>query len=93
MRTLILPALLVLTACVTSPVVTLEDGSYLISMHTGWGLMPHDTLIEKTAVKAQAFCAQRGQDALIKNSLATGLPILTSQNANVVFTCVAPKTP
>lgn len=89
MRYLIPAALLSLSGCVTSPIVPLDDGTYLVSMHTGWGLMPHGTLIEKTAIKAQAFCAKSGQDALIKNSLATGIPVLTSQSANAIFTCVA----
>ena len=89
MRYLILAALLALAGCVTSPVVPLDDGSYLISMHTGLSLTRKDTLIEKTAIKAQEYCAESGKDALIKTSLATGLWGLTSKNANVIFTCVA----
>lgn len=88
MDTRIAVLVLILTGCVTSPVVPLEDGSYLVSMHTGLSFTRNDTLIEKTAVKAQAYCAQSGKDALIKTSLATGLWGLTSKNANVIFTCV-----
>lgn len=90
MRSLTLLALLTLTACVTSPITPLDDGSYLVSMHTGFSLMPKDALIEKTAVQAQTFCAQSGTNALIKNSGATGIVGLTSKSANVVFRCVAP---
>lgn len=92
MRSLTLAALLVLAGCVTSPVVPLDDGSYLVSMHTGLGSMPKSTLIEKTAVKAQEFCAMSGKNALIKTSQASGIWGLTSQSANVVFTCVAPDS-
>lgn len=89
MRYLIPAALLSLAGCVTSPVMPLDDGSYLVSMHTGLGSMPKSTLIEKTAVKAQEFCAMSGKNALIKTSQATGIWGLTSKSANVVFTCVA----
>lgn len=92
MRYLIPAALLTLAGCVTSPVVPLDDGSYLVSMHTAFSLTPKDTLIEKTAVEAQAFCAKSGKDAHIKQSVATGTVGLTSKSANVVFTCVAPGT-
>lgn len=88
MRYLIPAALLVLTGCVTSPIVPLDDGSYLVSMHTALSLTSKDALIEKTAIKAQDYCAKSGRDALVKTSLATGLWGLTSKNANVIFTCV-----
>lgn len=88
MRYLTLAALLTLAGCVTSPVLPLDDGSYLVSMHTGFSLTPKGTLIEKAAIEAQSFCAKSGNDALIKNSMATGIVGLTSKSASVVFNCV-----
>jgi hypothetical protein len=93
MRYLLLTALLAIAGCVTSPVMPLDDGSYLVSMHTAFSITPKGTLIEKAAIEAQAFCAKSGKDALVKNSQATGIFGVTSKNANVVFTCVAPTKP
>ena len=93
MRTLTLAAFLPLAGCVTSPVVPLDNNTYLVSMHTGWSLMSRDTLVEKSAIAAQAFCQKSGQDARVKTSTATGIHGLTSQSASVVFTCVAPAAP
>lgn len=93
MRSLTLAALLALAGCVTSPVVPLdENGNYLVSIHTFFGVTTQGRLIEKAAVAADDYCAKSGKVAHIKNSMGTGVTGLTNLSGNVVFTCV-PKTP
>lgn len=85
-------AVWLLSGCVTSPVLILDGGNYLVTKHTAFPLMTPSTLIEKTAIEAQDYCAKESKNALIKSSLVTGIQGLTSQSANVVFSCVTPDS-
>ena len=89
MRYLTLTALLVLTACVSSPVVSLDaNGNYLVLVHTPWGLGSSPRFVrDKAAEAADEYCEQRGMNA---HMLGTVVPGLADLSGNVVFTCVAP---
>lgn len=90
MRSLIIvAALLALAACVTSPVVELDTGNYLVSIHTVFGVTTQGQLIEKASAAADAYCAKKGEEAHIKNSNGSGITGLTNLSGNVVFSCVA----
>jgi hypothetical protein len=84
---------LALTGCVTSPVVKLDEGNYLVSVHTVFGLNPPRGLKAKAADEADEYCAQSGKTAHIKNWFGTGLPPFSTLSGDVVFTCIAPETP
>lgn len=93
MRYLTLTALLALAGCVTSPIVPLdENGNYLVSIHTAFGLTTPRRLRDKAAAAADDYCAQSGKMAHIKQAIGTGVPLLTNLSGNVVFTCVADAT-
>src|SRR5258708_5571933 len=90
MRYLILTAVLILTGCVTSPVVPLDDGNYMVSIHARYGLISPRTLLMKAADEADDYCALTGKTAHI---ISTGVPGFTNLSGNVFFTCIAPETP
>lgn len=93
MRSLILTtALLALAACVTSPVVELDTGNYLVSIHTVFGVTTQGQLIEKAAAAAEQYCEEHNLVAHIKNSVGAGITGLTNLSGNVVFSCVTPGT-
>jgi uncharacterized protein (UPF0333 family) len=91
MRYLILTAVLVLTGCITAPVVPLDEGNYLASVHTMFGLTSPRALNAKAADEADEYCAQTGRTAHIKNRLSTGVVGLTNLSGNVVFSCVTTR--
>ena len=90
MRYLILTMVL-LAGCVTSPVVPLDEGNYLVSIHTIFGLTPPRALTTKAAAQADEYCAQSGGTAHIKNMFGTGVPGLSTLSGNVVFSCVTTR--
>lgn len=93
MRYLILMSVLTLTACVTSPVVPLdENGNYLVSIHTFYGLTSARAMRDRAAGAADDYCELSGKTAHIKQAIGTGVPGLTNLSGNVVFTCITPET-
>jgi len=89
MRSMVLCCLLA-AGCVTSPVVPLDDGNYVSSVHTFFGATTRSQLVDKATSEAQDYCAQQGKVAHVKNAVGTGYVGLTNLSSNVVFSCETP---
>ncbi|HXJ38437.1 MAG TPA: hypothetical protein VNH18_04110 [Bryobacteraceae bacterium] len=89
MRYPMLIPILTLTACVTSPVVSLDaNGNYMVLVHTPMGLGSSPRFVRsKAAEAADEYCERSGKTA---HMLGTVVPGLADLSGNVVFTCVAP---
>ena len=84
-------ALFALSGCVTTPVLSLDDGNYVASVHTFFGLADRSQLIDRSITQAIDYCAKEGKLAHVKNAVGTGVPGLTNLSGNVVFSCEAPQ--
>lgn len=85
-------ALVALSGCVTSPVVALDDGNYVASVHTFFGVADRSQLVAKATAEAVDYCAKEGKLAKVKNAVGTGVMGLTNLSGNVVFSCETPAS-
>lgn len=74
---------LMLSGCVTSPIVILDKDNYFVTVHAITSMANPRDMRARAAAAADDFCAKSGKSAHIKSSFDTGI----TGTGSLVFTC------
>lgn len=93
MKIAILAISAALVGCSVSPVKDMGDGLYTVTANNYMGMSSgtHETV--KAFDKADAYCHEHGQGALLKSHNEGGVPALTTLTGTIIFKCAPADDP